>query len=115
MSQVGNPQVNIVGYFSASAVSLVHYWLNRKDAQGLAYGAISPADTLQPTGSYTKSRDGLFYAFNARQPNPEPAPPYLGEREKAKVRLWPNADRPPLAPCLQRDNQTPFKPEGWQE
>ena len=115
VSQVDQAQVRAVGYFSASAVSLVHYWLDRKDAQGLSYGAAAPVDTLRPTGTYGNSGDGLFYALNARQPNVEPSPPYLGEREKARVRLWPNADRPPLAPCLQSDNQTPFKPEGWKE
>lgn len=113
--QVDHPQVAIVGYFSASAVSLVHYWLDRKDTQGLSYGATGPVDTLRPKGSYGKGADQLFYALNSRQPNPEPSPPYVKEREKAKVRLWPNADRPPLAPCLLSDNQTPFKPEGWKE
>ncbi|MDB5241628.1 MAG: hypothetical protein JWP57_2253 [Spirosoma sp.] len=114
--QVGQSQASVVGYFSASTVSQVHYWLDRKDTQGiLSYGATGPVDTLRPTGSYGNNQDGLFYAFNSRQPNPEPSPPYLGERQKAKVRLWPNADRPPLAPCLQSDNQTPFKPEGWRD
>ena len=114
--QVGHNQGNVVGYFSASAVSLVHYWLDRKDTKGtLAYGATGPVDTLHPKGTYATGGDGLFFAFNSRQPNLEPSPPYLGERAKAKVRLWPNADRPPLAPCLQSDNQTPFKPEGWRE
>ena len=113
---VDHPEIGVVGYFSASAVSLVHYWLNRTDTQGaLAYGATGPVDTLRPTGSYGVTRDNLFYAFNARHPRPEPSPPYLGEREKARVRLWPNTDRPPLAPCLQSDNQTPFKPEGWRD
>ena len=115
VSKVDRPAIRAVGYFSASAVSLVHYWLNRRDAQGLSYGATGPVDTLRPTGSYNNSGDGLFYALNLRQPNPEPPPPYLGVREKAKVRIWPNADRPPLAPCLQNDNQTPFKPEGWKD
>lgn len=113
--QVDNPKLGTVGYFSASAVSLVHYWLDRKDATGLPYGATASSDTLRPKGTYGPVNDGLFYALHSRQPNPEPSPPYLGEREKAKVRLWPNANRPPLAPCLQSDNQTPFKPEGWKD
>ncbi|WP_080057361.1 DUF4249 domain-containing protein [Spirosoma aerolatum] len=114
--QVGRPQVGVVGYFSASAVSLVHYWLDRKDTQGvLAYGATAPFDTTRRPGAYTPTGDGLFFAINGRQPNPEPSPPYLKDRDKAKVRLWPNADRPPLAPCLQTDHQTPFKPEGWRD
>ncbi|WP_420149551.1 DUF4249 domain-containing protein [Spirosoma sp.] len=113
--QVDHPQVRLIGYFSASAVSLVHYWLDRNDTKGLAYGSTGAVDTLRPKGTYGSSGDGLFYALNSRQPRLEPSPPYLGEREKAKVRLWPNADRPPLAPCLQSDHQTPFKPEGWRE
>jgi hypothetical protein len=124
--QVNNSRAGVIGYFSASAASVVHYWLDRKDTQGaLSYGAISPAnsadpnasqsDSLRPKGGYGVDNNGLFYAINLRQPNPEPSPPYLGEREKAKVRLWPNADRPPLAPCLLTDNQTPFKPEGWRD
>lgn len=113
--QVDKPQVSVVGYFSASGVSLVHFWLDRKDATGLSYGSTSPVDTSVTKGGYGPSRDGLFYALNNRQPTLEPSPPYLGERQKAKVRLWPNADRPPLAPCLQSDHQTPFKPEGWKE
>ncbi|GAB3708180.1 hypothetical protein GCM10027592_43030 [Spirosoma flavus] len=116
--QVDNPKVMVVGYFSASAVSLGHYWLDRKDAKGLPYG-VAPtttvADSLKSRGTYEASLDGLFFALNNRLPNTEPSPPYLGERLKAKVRLWPNDDRPPLAPCLQNDRQTPFKPEGWRE
>ncbi|WP_332369117.1 hypothetical protein [Spirosoma telluris] len=98
--QVDRPQTKVIGYFSASAVSLIHYWLDRKDTQGvLAYGATAPVDTLRPKGSYGPGADQLFYALNGRQPNPEPAPPYLGERQKAKVRLWPNADRPRWLPA----------------
>ncbi|QHV96531.1 DUF4249 domain-containing protein [Spirosoma endbachense] len=113
--QADQPQSRAVGYFSASAISLVHYWLDRKDTKGVSYGATGPVDTTRANGSYGSVSDGLFYALNARQPTLEPSPPYLGERQKAKVRLWPNADRPPLAPCLQSDRQTPFKPEGWKD
>jgi hypothetical protein len=113
--QIDHPQTRAVGYFSASAISLVHYWLDRKDTKGVSYGATGPVDTLRANGSYGSISDGLFYALNARQPTLEPSPPYLGERQKAKVRLWPNTDRPPLAPCLQSDRQTPFKPEGWKD
>jgi hypothetical protein len=105
--QVNDPDVGVVGYFSASAVSLVHYWLNRTDAQGLSYGATGS------TGPRKGEGDELFYVLNNRRPNPEPPPPYLGERERPLVRLWPNNDRPPLVPCLRTDDQTPFKPEGW--
>ncbi len=40
--QVDQPQVRVVGYFSASAVSLIHFWLDRHDTQGLSYGATAP-------------------------------------------------------------------------
>ncbi|GAB3559981.1 DUF4249 domain-containing protein [Spirosoma fluminis] len=107
--QVDNPDVGVVGYFSASASSLVHYWLNRTDTEGLAFGA------TDPSGPHLSEGDDLFYVLNRRRPTPEPPPPYLGERERPKVRLWPFNDRPPLVPCLLSDNQTPFKPEGWRD
>ena len=107
--QVNNPQITVVGYFSASSVSLVHYWLDRKDTQGVAYGA------TDPTGPHLYDGDDLFYALNGRRPYPEPPPPYTGSRESPPVLLWPNTDRPPKAPCLLNDNQTPFKPEGWRD
>lgn len=106
--QIANPQQIVVGYFTASAVSLVHYWLDRKDYQGIAYGA------LDPNGPHKNIGDDFFFALNQRVPYPEPPPPYQGEREEAKVRIWPNTDRPPAAPCLLSDNRTPYKPEGWQ-
>ena len=105
--EVTNPQVICVGYFTASAVSLVHYWLDRQDTQGVAYGA------LDPEGPHSNLGDDLFYALNQRRTNPEPPPPYQGGRNAPNVRIWPNTDRPPTAPCLQSDNRTPFKPEGW--
>ncbi|WP_461132532.1 DUF4249 domain-containing protein [Spirosoma lituiforme] len=107
--QVAQPEVKTVGFFTASAASLEHYWLDRKDIQGIAYGA------LDPSGAHLQLGDDLFYALNQRRPNPEPSPPYQGGRDAAKVWIWPNTDRPPMAPCLQSDNRTPYKPEGWRE
>jgi hypothetical protein len=107
--QEDNPQSSIVGFFTASAVSLVHYWLDRKDYQGRSYGA------LDPLGPHDNIGDDLFFALNQRRPRPEPAPPYVGGRQEPKVRIWPNMDRPPTAPCLQSDNRTPYKPEGWRD
>ncbi len=107
--QVDNPRQTMVGFFTASAVSLIHYWLDRKDYQGIAYGA------LDPEGTHDNAGDDLFYALNLRRPRPEPAPPYVGGRQEPKVRIWPNTDRPPLAPCLLSDSKTPFKPEGWRD
>jgi hypothetical protein len=107
--QEDNQRVTVVGYFTASAVSLVHYWLDRKDYQGVAYGA------TDPTGAHLTDGDDLYYVLNGRRPYPEPPPPYIGERESPYVRIWPNTDRPPTAPCLQNESQTPFKPEGWRD
>lgn len=107
--QEDNQRATVVGYFTASAVSLQHYWLDRKDYQGVAYGA------LDPDGPHNNVGDDLFFALNLHLPNPEPPPPYQGERLEAKVRIWPNTDRPPTAPCLKSDSQTPFKPEGWRD
>ncbi|GAB4047576.1 DUF4249 domain-containing protein [Spirosoma litoris] len=109
--QVANPKKQTIGYFTASAVSQMHYWLDRADRQGFAYGA------LDPTGPHLNDGDDLFYALNNRRPSPEPPPLYILDehRPTPKVKIWPYADRPPTAPCLQSDNRTPFKPEGWRE
>lgn len=106
---VANAREGVVGFFGASAVSVVHYWLDRKDTEGISYGATDPLGPHQNVG------DDLFYALNRRLPYPEPPPPYTGNREEAKVRIWPNTDRPPTAICVPSDSKTPYKPEGWQE
>ncbi|UFH54404.1 DUF4249 domain-containing protein [Spirosoma sp. KNUC1025] len=46
-----NPQERIVGFFTASAVSAVRYWLDRKDVKGLPFGDTDPAKRVQQTGS----------------------------------------------------------------
>jgi hypothetical protein len=109
--QADNPGAQTVGYFTASAVSVVHYWLDRADRQGFAYGALDPA------GAHLNDGDDLFFALNERRPAPEPPPLYILDDYRAtpKVKIWPYADRPPTAPCLQSDNRTPFKPEGWRD
>ena len=107
--KVNDRQTAIIGYFTSSAVSIVHYWLDRKDTQGMAFGAIDP------TGPHGNAGDDLFYALNLRRPYPEPSPPYIGGREEPNVKIWPNNDRPPTATCLLSDGRTPFKPEGWKD
>ena len=98
-----------VGYFTASAVSVIHHWLDRKDTEGLPFGA------TDPKGPHENEGDDLFYALNLRRPYAEPSPPYTGEREEPRVRIWPNAQRPPTAVCVSSDTKTPFKPEGWRD
>lgn len=102
-----NSRESVVGYFTASAVSVSHCWIDRTDAEGIPYGA------LDPSGPHDDVGDDLFYALNRRRPFPEPSPPYTGPRPEPKVRLWPNANRPPTALCVPSDSKTPAQPEGW--
>jgi len=109
VQQVGNRETAVVGYFTVSAVSLYHHWLDRKDTQGVPYGA------LDPSGPHNEPGDDLFFALNRRRPFPEPSPPYIGSRPRPKIMIWPNADRPPVVPCYLSDQKTPYKPEGWRD
>ena len=82
----------VVGVFTASAVSTVRYWLDRRDTQG--------------------APPGLFLALNGREPTPEPPPPIQGP-----VYIIDNSSRsrPYTAVCESSQSQTPFKPEGWRD
>ncbi|GAB4037385.1 DUF4249 domain-containing protein [Spirosoma gilvum] len=106
---ITNSREPVAGYFTASAVSLYHQWLDRKDAEGIPLGA------MDPEGPHNNIGDDLFYALNLRRPNPEPSPPYQGDRYPPNVRIWPNNDRPPTAPCGPSETKTPYKPEGWRD
>ncbi len=83
---VTNQAEVIVGYFTASAVAVVPYFLDRKDTKD--------AKSI-----------GLFYALTGRQsPNPE------GRTDQNFIV---NSPRPPTAVCGPIDQRTPVKPEGW--
>ncbi|GAB3509616.1 hypothetical protein GCM10027341_46940 [Spirosoma knui] len=84
-----NAQENVIGYFAASAVAEVRYWLDRKDTYG--------------------SAPGLFLALNGRNPVSEPPPPF------GPSFIIDGPPRPPTAVCRLSDTRTPFKPEGWRE
>jgi hypothetical protein len=107
--QVSDARNKVIGFFTASAVSLIHQWLDRKDALGTPLGA------LDPEGPHSNMGDDLFFALNRRRPVPESSPPYQGNRFPPNVRIWPNTDRPPTAICVPSDSRTPFKPVGWQD
>ncbi|GAB3698629.1 hypothetical protein GCM10027592_23860 [Spirosoma flavus] len=107
VQNVANTRESVAGYFTASAVALIHQWLDRKDTKGIPLGA------MDPLGPHTNVGDDLFYALNLRRPYPEPSPPYTGAREEPQVRIWPNNDRPPTAPCGPSETKTPYQPEGW--
>ncbi len=104
-----NKRQAIVGYFTASAVALVHHWLDRKDTDGIAYGA------TDPEGPHTNVGDDLFYALNSRRPTVEPTPPYTGDRQEPKILIWGGPPRVPTAICVSSDGRTPFKPDGWRD
>ncbi|GAB3549052.1 hypothetical protein GCM10027577_26200 [Spirosoma fluminis] len=84
-----NARENVIGYFAASAVTEVRYWLDRKDAY-------EPAP-------------GLFLALNGRNPVSEPPPPF------GPSFIIDGPPRPPTAVCRLSDTRTSFKPEGWRE
>ena len=98
-----NPQERVVGYFTASAVSAVRYWLDRKDVRGLPLGQTDPTGKSELPGSE------LFFSLNQRQPMPEPIYPY------PSIRLIGAPPRPATALCVPSDSRTPFKPDGWRE
>ncbi len=100
---MGDPSENVVGYFTASAVSAVRYWLDRKDVKGLPYGE------TDPTGPSKQEGAELFYALNQRQPTPEPIYPY------PNIRVYGGPPRPPTALCVPSDSRTPYKPDGWRD
>lgn len=83
-----NSKENVVGYFTAGAVSAVRYWLDRKDTQG--------------------TPPGLFQVVHGRPPQQEQVPGIIGIYSKYYT-------RPPTALCVPSDSRTPFKPDGWRE
>ena len=104
---VANPREAVIGYFTASAVSLFHQWLDRKDTAGVPFGA------TDPVGPHDDIGGDLLYALTLRRAYPEPQPPYF--REQPKVFIWGGPPRVPTAVCAPSDSKTPFKPEGWRE
>ena len=101
ISNVANGQERVVGYFTASGLSTIRYWLDRKDVRGLPFGATDPAGTSTLPGS------ALFYAINHRQLTPEPIYPY------PNVRIWGGPPRPVTALCVPSDSRASAKPDGW--
>lgn len=98
-----DPYEGVIGYFAASAVSVIHQYLNRKDAVGLPFGSSHPAFVPQSAG------EELFFALNLRAPMLEPSPPN-------NIRIFVDGTkRPPTAICAPSKSRTPVKPEGWPE
>jgi len=85
-----NTKENVVGYFTASGVSSLRYWLTRKNVTSEL-----PAEP----GSMDFPK--LFTYLNTRPAYKEPVAGLRG--------------RPPLAVCVPSDTRTPVKPEGWQQ
>ncbi|MVM35722.1 DUF4249 family protein [Spirosoma sp. HMF4905] len=107
----GNVQITagkgsgVVGYFTASAVTTIRYWLNRKDATGLPLGATDPKGSSGLPGAE------LFYALNLRQPNPEPS--FFSPN--VSINDYSAHTKPYTAVCESNESQTPVKPIGWQD
>lgn len=81
---LANDQEYVVGYFSASSVTVNHYWLDRENVTSGAFR-------------------GLFYAQNRRDPNvesPRSNPPVYGGGL-------------PSAICIPSDTRTNVQPQGW--
>ncbi|MBC7570628.1 MAG: DUF4249 domain-containing protein [Spirosoma sp.] len=85
-----NRQEAVVGYFTASGVSSVRYWLTRRNVTGGL-----------PFAPGTELSNVFFKIFNQRDPVTDP---FVGVR-----------GRPPLAVCVPGPTRTPVKPEGWQD
>lgn len=81
---------NVVGYFTASGVSAVRYWLDRKNVTN---------EVPFPTSA--EFATVFFTVLNQRRPFKEPISGIRG--------------RPPLAVCVPSDSRTPVKPAGWRE
>ena len=89
---VANRRERIVGYFTASAVAPLRYWLDRK----------------QNTGRFP----GLFVALNGRLPSPEGIDKDPNDGKPKPQEL----SRPlPTAVCVDSDTRTPNRPQGWQD
>ncbi len=69
-----NDRENVVGYFTASAVAVQRYWLNRQNASGIPVG--------------------LFQTLQGRAPSPEPPVPF----RPPAARCLPSETRTPVKP-----------------
>ena len=100
-----NQPEKVVGYFTAATVTAQRYWLDKKDATGIAYGGVY----YDPVDKVTKAVPGeqqLFFAFNRALPTVES---YLN------FTILGGVNRPPTALCVSSDSRTPFKPTGWRD
>ena len=89
---LANDREKVVGYFTASAVTAIRYWLDRRA------NTSTPPGLFQGLTSLLPSPPGL-----ARDPNTDdikPAPAFGSAANAA---------------CIPSDSRTPFKPEGWRE
>ncbi|MBC3788914.1 DUF4249 domain-containing protein [Spirosoma utsteinense] len=89
---VVNNKERLVGYFAASAVAPLRYWLDRKQNTGGSPGLFMGLTGLKP------SPEGLNVDPNDGKPKPS-------------VTFRPL----PTAVCVESDTRTPNKPEGWQD
>jgi hypothetical protein len=102
---VKGEQEKVVGYFTAAAINAQRYWLDKKDATGIAYGGVY-YDLIKKLTLPVPGEQQLFFAFNRELPKIES---YLN------FSILGGGLRPPTALCVPSDSRTPFKPNGWRD
>jgi hypothetical protein len=100
-----NKQDKAVGYFTTQAVSTLTYWLDKKDASGIAYGGVYYDPAMQMILPVPGEQQ-LFYAFHRQLPQSE---------HLLNFTILGGSSRPPTALCVSSDSRTPVKPVGWQD
>ena len=99
-----NSHENVVGYFTASAVTSADYFIDKRDADPYALGAYDQDGNIVPGDQQ------LFYALYRRVPHPEEQ-----QKQVGIYTIIDGGSRPPTAVCGPLDQRTPFKPIGWRD
>ena len=99
-----NQREAVIGFFTASAITTIRHYIDRKDTQFSTPYGVAVAETPPQSAG-----EELFYALNLRKPILEPSPPN-------EIRIFlDGTPRPPTAICAPSESRTPFKPEGWRD
>ena len=102
---MANPQEQLVGYFTAGAMSSVRYWLTKQEATGIAYGGVYYDEAAKLTLPVPGDKQ-LFFAFNRALPTVE---------SWLNFTILGGSLRAPTALCIPNDSRTPVKPAGWRD
>ena len=102
---VANARENVVGFFTAGAITSIRQWVDKKNIEPFALGA------YDEMGGSVGGDQQLFYALNGRKTSPEPEE----KRFPLGYSIIGGGSRPPTAVCGPLDQRTPNKPEGWRD